>query len=277
MVNNLESIIENAKYIINNADKLQNPMEYFSVLSKFPHILSQFGARFNEEIERKRIPFKEIKGHIDLDSIIINGCSTIGNIEIARILDYEEKDVSNVVDIVCEDQQRTIKQKDRIIKYLEVRKYEYKFLPNNIYGFKLNLNGKELKIPNLYGIYYYIEVKLQNNTVLYIMIDTAGNITVKKSGLNYTLYFENFGLFSIIYKFFRDKSKDKKDLIEYEKYRDKIEEIINKGFSDRDISNLRRLFSEKDIRRIRKNLDEYIKENPDSVYKSLYKVIGYIF
>jgi hypothetical protein len=275
MVNNLESIIRSAEYIINNADKLQNPMEYFSVLSKFPHILSQFGARFNEEIERKRIPFKEIKGHIDLDNIIINGCSTIGNIEIARILDYEEKDVSNVVDIVCEDK-KTIEQKDRIIKYLEMRKYEYKFLPNNIYGFKLNLNGEEVKIPNLYGIYYYIEVKIPNNTLLYIMIDTAGNITIKKSGLNYTLYFENFGLFSIIYKFFRYKSKDKKDLREYEKYKDRIKEIINKGFSDRDISNLRRLFSKKDIGRIRKNLDEYVKEYPDSVYKSLYKVTEYI-
>ncbi len=110
------------------------------------------------------------------------------------------------------------------------------------------------------------------------MIDTAGNINIKKSGLNYTLYFENFGLFSIIYKFFRHKkSRDKKDLIEYEKYRDKIKEIINKGFSDRDISNLRRLFSEKDISKIRKNLDEYVKEYPNSVYKSLYKVIGYIF
>ena len=275
MVNNLESIIRKAEYIINNADKLQNPMEYFSILSKFPHILSQFGARFNEEIERKRIPFKEIKRHIDLDSIIINGCSTIGNIEIARILDYEEKDVSNVVDIVCVDK-KTIEQKDRIIKYLEMRKYEYKFLPNNIYGFKLNLNGKEVKIPNLYGVYYYIEIKLPNNTVLYIMIDTVGNITIKKSGLNYTLYFENFGLFSIIYKFFRYKSKDKKDLREYEKYKDRIKEIIDKGFSDRDISNLRRLFSKEDIRRIRKNLDEYVKEYPDSVYKSLYKVIEYI-
>jgi hypothetical protein len=157
-----------------------------------------------------------------------------------------------------------------------MRKYEYKFLPNNIYGFKLNLNGKEVKIPNLYGIYYYIEVKLPNNTLLYIMIDTAGNIFIKKSGLNYTLYFENFGLFSIIYKFFRYKSRDKKDLKEYEKYKDRIKEIINKGFSDRDISNLRELFSEKDIDKIRKNLDKYVKEYPDSVYKSLYKVIEYI-
>ncbi len=273
MANNLESIIREAEYIINNANKLQNPMEYFSILSNFPHILSQFGAIFHEEIDRKRILFEEIKRHIDLDSIIINGCSTVGNIEIARRLDCEEKDVSNVIDIVCENQQRTIKQKDVIIEDLKVRKYEYSFLPNNIYGFKLNLNGKEVKIPNLYGIYYYIEVKLPNNTVLYIMIDTAGNITIKKSGLNYTLYFENFGLFSIIYKFFRDKRKDKEDLKEYEKCKDGIKEIINKGFSDRDISNLRRLFSEKDISKIRKNLDEYVKEHPNSVYKSLYNVI----
>ncbi|MFZ8855767.1 MAG: hypothetical protein ACO2OX_01015 [Candidatus Nanopusillus sp.] len=50
-----------------------------------------------------------------------------------------------------------------------MRKYEYEFLPNYIYGFKLNLNGEKVKIPNLYGIYYYIEVKLPNNTVLYII------------------------------------------------------------------------------------------------------------
>jgi hypothetical protein len=276
VANNLEAIIREAEYIINNADKLQNPMEYFSILSKFPYILSRSGAIFYEEIRRKRIPFEKIKRHIDLDNIIINGCSTIGNIEITRRLDYEEKDVSNVIDIVCEDQQRTIKQKYSIIEYLKVRKYEYTFLTNNIYGFKLNLNGEEVKIPNLYGIYYYIEVKLPNNTVLYIMIDTVGNITIKKSGLNYTLYFENFGLFSIIHKFFRYKSRDKKDLREYEKYKDRIKEIIDRGFSDRDISNLRKSFSEKDISKIRKNLDEYVKEYPDSVYKGLYKVIGYI-
>lgn len=75
-----------------------------------------------------------------------------------------------------------------------MRKYEYEFLPNYIYGFKLNLNGEKVKIPNLYGIYYYIEVKLPNNTVLYIMIDTVENIFIKKSGLNYIPYFNNFGL-----------------------------------------------------------------------------------
>jgi len=276
MTSNLESILREAGCIINNANELSNPEYYLSTLSKFPYILFQFGARFHEEIERKRMPFGEIKRHIDLDSIIINGCSTVGNIEIARILDYEEKDVSNVIDIVCEDQQRTIKQKDSIIRYLEVRKYKYAFLPNDIYGFKLNLNGKEVKIPNLYGIYYYIEVKLPNNKILYIMIDTVGNIFIKKTGLDRTLYIENFGLFSIIYKFFRYRERDIKDLEEYDEYRDKIKEIINKGFSDRDINNLRRLFSEKDVSKIRKNLDKYIEKHPDSVYKSLYKVIGYI-
>jgi len=35
MVNNLESIIYNSTYLIKNADKLQNPMEYFSILSSF--------------------------------------------------------------------------------------------------------------------------------------------------------------------------------------------------------------------------------------------------
>ena len=60
------------------------------------------------------------------------------------------------------------------------------------------------------------------------------------------------------------------------KYKDRIKEIINKWFSDRCISNLRRLFSEKDSSKIRRNLDKYIEEYPDSVYKSLYKVIEYI-
>jgi len=117
--------------------------------------------------------------------------------------------------------------------------YEYRFLPNNIYGYKLDLNGKKLIIPNLYGTYYYIEVKIPNNRTLYIMIDTERNILIRKSGLERTLYFENFGLLSIIYKFFRYKEKDIKDLEEYEEYRDKIKEIINKGFSEEDINSFK--------------------------------------
>jgi hypothetical protein len=276
MTNNLESKLREARYIINNANQLPNPEYYLPILSKFPYILSQSGARFYEGINRKRIPFGEIKGYIDLDSIIIDGCSTVGNIEIARILNYEEKDVSNVIDIVCEDQRKTIKQKDVIIKYFEMKGYEYRFLPNNIYGFKLNLGGEELTIPNLYGIYYYIEVKLPNNKILYIMIDTAGNIFIKKTGLDRTLYIENFGLFSIIYKFFRYKERDIEDLEEYEEYGDKIKEIINKGFSERDFRNLRSLIGKKDIGRIRKNLDKYLKEHPNSLYKRLYEVIEYV-
>ena len=273
MINNLESILREARYIINNADKLSNPEYYLPTLSKFPHILSQSDARFYEGINRKRRPFGEIKRYIDLNSIIIDGCSTVGNIEIARRLNYEEKDVSNVIDIVCIDQQKTIEQKDVIIKYFEIEGYEYKFLPNNIYGFKLNLGGEELIAPNLYGIYYYIEVNL-SNLKLYIMIDTEGNILIKKSGLEHTLYFYNFVLFSLFYKFFRYKERDIKDLEEYEnRYRDKIKEIINKGFGERDFRNLRTSFSKKDIDKIRKNLDKYLKEHPGSIYESLYMVI----
>ena len=279
MTNNLESILKEAGYIINNANELPNLEYYLPILSKFPKIFSQFDARFYEEIKRERIPFGEIKEYIDLDSIIIDGCSTVGNIEIARVLDYEEKDVSNVIDIVCKDKERTIKQKDVIIKYFEIKGYEYRFLPNNIYGFKLNLGGEELTVPNLYGIYYYIEVKLPklpNNKILYITIDTARNIFIKKTGLDRTLYIENFGLFSIIYKFFRYKEKDIKDLEEYEEYGNKIKEMINEGFSERDFINLRTSFSKKDIDRIRKNLDKYLKEYPNSVYKRLYEVIEYV-
>jgi len=279
MTNNLESILKEAGYIINNANELPNLEYYLPILSKFPKIFSQFDARFYEEIKRERIPFGEIKEYIDLDSIIIDGCSTVGNIEIARVLDYEEKDVSNVIDIVCKDKERTIKQKDVIIKYFEIKGYEYRFLPNNIYGFKLNLGGEELTVPNLYGIYYYIEVKLTklpNNKILYITIDTAGNIFIKKTGLDRTLYIENFGLFSIIYKFFRYKEKDIKDLEEYEEYENKIKEMINEGFSERDFKNLRTSFSKKDMDRIRKNLDKYLKEYPNSVYKRLYEVIEYV-
>jgi hypothetical protein len=276
MTNNLESILREARYIINNANELANPEYYLPTLSKFPYILSQFDTKFYEGIDRKRIPFGEIKRYIDLDSIIIDGCSTVGNIEIARRLNYEEKDVSNVIDIVCRDQRKTIEQKDVIIKYFEMKGYEYRFLPNNIYGFKLNLGGEELIVPNLYGIYYYIEVKLPNNKTLYIMIDTAENIFIKKTGLDRTLYIENFGLFSIIYKFFRYKKRDIGDLEEYEEYGNKIKEIINKGFSEGDFRNLRTSFSKKDIGRIRKNLDKYLKEHPNSVYKRLYEVIEYV-
>jgi hypothetical protein len=142
MTNNLESILREAEYIINNANELSNPEYYLPTLSKFPYILSQFGARFYDGIKKERIPFVEIKGYMDLDSIIIDGCSTVGNIEIARILNYLKKPVSNLIDIVCKDKERTIEQKDEIIKYFEMKGYEYRFLPNNIYRFKLNLGEK---------------------------------------------------------------------------------------------------------------------------------------
>jgi len=276
MTKNLESILRNAEYIINNANNLSNLEDYLPKLSKFPDILSQSNANFYEWIRRERISFREIKEYIDLDSIIIEGCSTFGNIEITRILNDPEKLVSNVIDIGCKDIKRTIEQKDKIIKYFEMKGYEYRFLPNNIYGYKLNLDGEELRIPNLYGIYFYIEVKLPNNRTLYIVIDTEGNILIRKSGLERTLYFENFGLFSIIYKFFRYKEKDIKDLEEYEKYRDKIEEIINKGFSERDINNLRSLFGDK-YTKIIKNWYKYLKEHPGSIYESLNNIFDKLF
>ena len=276
MANDLESILGEAGYIINNANELSNLEYYLPTLSKFPDMLSKFNANFYEGIRRERMPFGEIKRYIDLDDIISQECSTFGNIEIARISNYLEKLVSNVIDIACKDKERTIEQKDKIIKYLEMKGYEYRFLPNNIYGYKLNLGGEKLIIPNLYGIYYYIEVKLQNNRVLYIMINTAGNIIIKKGGLDYILYFENFGLFSIIYKFFRYQKKDIKDLEEYEEYGDKIKEIINKGFSEEDINNLRSLFDNKYIEKIKRNWHEYIEKHPGSIYESLNDVIKVI-
>jgi len=107
------------------------------------------------------------------------------------------------------------------------------------------------------------------------MIDTVGNIFIKKTGLDRTLYIENFGLFSIIYKFFRYKERDIKDLEEYEEYGDKIKEIINKGFSERDIDSLRSLIGKKDIN-IRRNLDKYLEKHPGSIYGNLYMVIEHI-
>jgi hypothetical protein len=276
MTNNLESIMRDAGYIINNADKLANPADYLPILSEIQHIILQSDAKFYEGIERTRVPFKEIKGRINLDNIVTNGCSMVGNIEIARILDYDEKDVSNVIDIICKDQQRTKEQKDIVIKYFEKEGYKYKFLPNNTYGFKLSLNGEEIRISNLYGISYYIKVEL-NGLKLYITIDTAGNVFIKKSGLDRALYFDNFGLFSLLYKFLRYKERDIKDLEEYEnKYKDKIKQIINKGFSEEDFNSLRNSISKKDIDRIRKNLGKYFEKHPSSVYESLYKVIEYV-
>jgi hypothetical protein len=274
MTKDLESIIKDFEYIINNANKLSNPNDYLSILSKILRLLSD--AEFHEEIEKKRVPFSEIKKYINLDNIIIDGCSTVGNIEITRILDYGEKDVSNVIDIVCKDQQKTIEQKNIIINHCEMKRYKCRFLSSNIYGFKISLNKKELIIPNLYGIYYYIEVDLQD-LKLYITIDTAGNLFIRRKGFSYTLYFDNFGLFSLLYKFLRYKATDIKDLEEYEnKYIDGIKRIINRGFSKSDFNNLRSSFSEKDIDRIIKNLNEYLKKHSDSVYKKLYEVIEYI-
>ena len=276
MTNNLESIIRDAGYIINNADKLANPADHLPTLSGIQHIILRSDAKFYEGIERERVPFEKIKRSIDLDSIITNGCSMVGNIEIARILDYGEKDVSNVIDIICKDQQRTEEQKDILIKYFEKEGYKYRFLPYNIYGFKLGLNGEEIRISNLYGIYYYIEVELIG-LKLYTTIDTAGNVFIKKSGLDRALYFDNFGLFSLLYKFLRYKERDIKDLEEYEnKYKDKIEGIINKGFSEEDFNSLRNSISKKDIDKIRKNLGKYLEKHLSSVYGSLYKVIEYV-
>jgi len=273
MTNNLESIIKDFEYIINNANKLSNPNDYLSTLSKILHLLSN--AKFHEEIEKERVSFSEIKKYINLDNIIIDGCSTVGNIEITRILDYGEKDVSNVIDIVCKDQQKTIEQKNVIINYCEMKRYKCRLLSSNIYGFKISLNKKELIIPNLYGIYYYIEVDLQD-LKLYIMIDTEGNIFIRRKRFSYTLYFDNFGLFSLLYKFLRYKATDIKDLEEYEKHIDGIKRIINRGFSKSDFNNLRSSFGEKDIDRIIGNLNDYLKKHPNSIYKKLYEVIEYI-
>ena len=272
MTNNPGSILREAGYIINNANELSNPEYYLPTISKFPYMLSQFDASFYKGIKKEKMLFVGIKRQMDLDGIIIEGCSTSGNIEIARILNYLEKLVSNVFDMVCKDKERTIEQKDVIIKYFEMKGYQYRFLPNNIYGYKLNLDGEKLIVPNLYGIYYYIEVKLLNNRILYIMINTAENIFIKKGGLDRILYIKNFGLFSIIYKFFRYKEKDIKDLEEYEEYGDKIKEIINKGFSEMDINSLRSLIGKEDIKII-KNLDKYLEKHPGSIYESLYTII----
>jgi len=277
MVNNLESIIWDARDIINNANKLSNPQYYLPIISEIQNMVSSRHARFREGIQRKRVSLAGIEGYMDLDSILIDGCSTVGNIEIARILKFREKDVSNVIDIVCIDQQRTMEQRDNVTKYIEKIGYKYEFLPNNVYGFELSLNGEELIIPNLYGIYYYIKVDL-SNLKLYIMIDTEGNILIKKSGLENTLYFYNFVLFSLFYKFFRYKDKDIKDLEEYEnRYRDKIKEIISRGFNERDLNNLRKVFNEIDVDRITRNLDKYIEKHPGSVYENLYNIIERVY
>ena len=275
MTKNLELILQDVKYIIDNADKLSNPRKYLSKLLEIRDILSQLGIRFYEGIEKKRVPFTEIMGPINLNNITIDGCSIVGNIEIARRLNYYEKDVSNVIDIVCKDQERTIEQKDTIIRYLKMKGYEYEFLPKETYGYIISLNGKIKIIPNLYGIYYYIEVDL-SYLKLYITIDTKGDILIKKNGLDYTLYFENFGLFSILYKFLRYNSKDKEDLEEYEKYENKVKGIIDEGFSKEDYNNLRSSLSERDINKIKRNLGKYLKEHPNSVYKRLYEVIEYV-
>jgi hypothetical protein len=273
MVSNLESIIQDIRNIINNANKLSNPQYYLSIISEIQHMVFLYNARFHQGIKRERIPLAEIERYIDLDSILTDGCSTVGNIEIARILKFREKDVSNVIDIVCIDQQRTIEQTNKITKYIGERGYAYEFLPNTVYGFELSLNGEELIIPNLYGIYSYIKVDL-SNLKLYIMIDTEGNLLIKKSGLESTLYFYNFGLFSLFYKFFRYKDKDIKDLKEYEnRYNDKIKEIISRGFNERDLNNLRKVFNEIGIDKITRNLDKYIEKHPGSVYENLYNII----
>jgi hypothetical protein len=264
-----------AGYIIDKANELQNLEDHLQILLEISYKLSH-KADFHERIERKRIPFWKIERHISLKEIINEGCYPIGNIDITSILNDSENIVSNVIDTVCIDKERTTEQKYKIIKYLEMKGYEYRFLPNNVYGYILSLKGKKFEIPNQYGIYYYIEVKLPDDITLYIIITTAGNIIIKKGGLDRILYFENRQLFSIIHKFFRYQKKDIKDLEEYEEYGDKIKEIINKGFSGEDINNLRSLFDNKYIEKIKRNWHEYIEKHPGSIYESLNDVIKVI-
>jgi hypothetical protein len=61
MANDLESILREAEYIINNANNLSNSEDYLPILSKFPNIFSEFNAKFYEGIKRERLPFREIK------------------------------------------------------------------------------------------------------------------------------------------------------------------------------------------------------------------------
>jgi len=57
MANDLESILREAGYIINNANELSNPEYYLPTLLKILNILSR--ATFYEGLKRERIPFRE--------------------------------------------------------------------------------------------------------------------------------------------------------------------------------------------------------------------------
>jgi hypothetical protein len=56
MVNNLESIIWDARDIINNANKLSNPQYYLPKISEIQNMVSSRHARFREGIKRERVP-----------------------------------------------------------------------------------------------------------------------------------------------------------------------------------------------------------------------------
>jgi hypothetical protein len=60
MTKNLELILQDVKYIIDNADKLLNPRKYLPKLLEIQDMLSQSGVRFYEGIEKERVSLTEI-------------------------------------------------------------------------------------------------------------------------------------------------------------------------------------------------------------------------
>ncbi|BBL45753.1 hypothetical protein MJ1_0605 [Nanobdella aerobiophila] len=248
----LDDLIYKANQI--NIDQLKSYEKNFESLAK---ILKKGKYQFLE-LDRFRIPYQKLDGYANLNEIKWEGCNLIGNLAIAKYLDLKDKDVSNIIDLVCEKPEDTLIQLDKIIKNIS----GYKILPNNVFGYYIR--DKNIKIPNQYGLYYYIELENQ----VYFVISTGGNIIVNKSSIEVMKYIENCLLFSFLSKFIRYKDKDIYDLEEYEKY-EKTRDIVYSGFSEKDINNIREILNPKYIEKGRKNIRDYLSKNPRSIYKEL--------
>jgi len=275
MSRRLEEILSNPEmqYLINNANNIENIQKYLPILSELAKKVKKHNTWFIEGLARYRVPYKDIEKYIDLDEILIDNCSIVGNIEIIRQLrnqkqDYQDYYVSSVIDIVCKTSEKTLEQTNKIEEYLTEKKYKYRFLPPDIYV--IEFKSPNIKIPNQFGVYRYIDTEIEKqNLRIYFLIAAENNIIIRRNSIIEVVYIENFALFSLLFKFYRYTEKDKKDLEKYEKSREGLEKIIDKGFHEKDLEKIMKIFGKEERDKIMKKIKSYVDSHPDTIYKKL--------
>ncbi len=270
MSKKLEELLdrEDIRYLIKNANKIEDPEKYRREFEEMSKLLRKIDAPFKYIINRFRLPIKEILKYLNLDDILVKkGCSYIGNLLIVTKLKIDHY-VSNVVDIVC-NKDTLHEQEKTALEYIS--RYDYEFLPSTTFGFVID---NKLIIPNYYGIYEYILLRLNNNLPLYIILGAEGNIYIKKGKISETIYFEDPILISLLYKFYRSHERDWYDLNMYEdKNPHELKRIIEMGISENDLEKALKLFDKKDLEKILSRIEEYMKRNPNTVYQGLISIV----